>query len=123
MRRTVLVAVLLASLAFSARANDGVDLSLRTKALASAGSIGSIRETSTPASSAGDTMPPLPLMGETEQLGVRNNGCANRDVCYDYASGHIVVRPAREYMPRVNGLTAENVSVRHKSVTFTYSFK
>jgi len=44
-------------------------------------------------------------------------------VCYDYASGHIVVRPAREYMPRMNGFTAENVSVRHNRVTFTYSFK
>jgi hypothetical protein len=120
MRRTTLVAVLLASLAFSARANDGIDLSLRTKALASAGSI---REASTSASSAGDTMPPLPMMGETEQLGVRNNGCANRDVCYDYVSGHIVVRPAREYMPRMNGLTPENLSVRHNRVTFTYSFK
>ena len=118
MRRTALVAALLASLALSARANDGVDLSLRTKALASAGST---REAPSSAV-ANDIMPPLPLMGETEQLGVRN-GCANRDVCYDYVSGHIVVRPAREYMPRVNGLTPENLSVRHNRVTFTYSFK
>jgi hypothetical protein len=118
MRRTILVAVLFATLAFSARANDGVDLSLRTKALASAGTT---REAPSSAA-AGETMPPLPMMGETEQLGVRN-GCANRDVCYDYASGHIVVRPAREYMPRVNGFTPENVSVRHNRVTFTYSFK
>ncbi len=119
MRRTTLVAALLASLAFSARANDGIDLSLRTKALASAGSI---REASAPAASSYD-MPPLPLMGETEQLLGARNGCANRDVCYDSVSGHIVVRPAREYMPRVNGLTPENVSVRHNRVTFTYSFK
>ncbi len=120
MRRTTLVAALLASLAFSARANDGIDLSLRTKALASAGSI---REASAPVAPANDTMPPLTLMGETELLLGARNGCANRDVCYDSVSGHIVVRPAREYMPRVNGLTPENVSVRHNRVTFTYSFK
>jgi hypothetical protein len=120
MRRTTLVAVLLASLAFSARANEGVDLSLRSKALASAGST---REGSTSVTPATDTMPMLPMMGETEQLGARSNVCANRDVCYDYVSGHVVVRPVREYMPRVNGLTPENVSVRHNRVTFTYSFK
>ena len=39
------------------------------------------------------------------------------------SNGQVVVRPAREYMPRMNGFTAENVSVRHNRVTFTYSFK
>src|SRR5205085_11977607 len=118
MRRTALIAALLASLALSARANDGVDLSLRTKALASAGST---RE-AVSSVAANDTMPPLPLMGETEQLGVRN-GCANRAACYDYASGHITLRPGREKMPRMNGFPAANGSVRHNRVTFTCRLK
>lgn len=119
MRRThIIAAAILASLAFSARANDGADL--RTKALASAATIREIP--SSPVQAADGVMPILPVMGETDALKVRSD-CAGRDLCYDAAAGHFVVRPAREYMPRINGLTAENLSVRHNRVVFTYSFK
>jgi hypothetical protein len=124
MRRTTIVAAILASLAFGARANDGVELSLRSKAIASASAATLIREAqASPASAAETMMPLLPVMGETETLNLRSNICTGREVCYDAAAGHIVVRPAREYMPRINGLTAENLSVRHNRVVFTYSFK
>ena len=119
--RTTITALVLASLAFGARANDGVDLSLRSKALAAAATVG--REAPAPAAAAESMLPLLPVMGETETLAVQSAACKGRDVCYDALAGHIVVRPAREFMPRVNGLTAENLSVRHNRVVFTYSFK
>ena len=124
MRRTTFVAVaVLSSLAFGAWANDGVELALRSKSLVAGGSSASMIEPGTPSASSKDAMPILPFMGEPEQLAPRASDCMGRQVCYDAGSGHIVVRPAREYMPRVNGLTPENISVRHRTVTFTYSFK
>lgn len=124
MRRTILIAVAAASLALGARANDGVaDLSLRTKALAAAATVRDIP--SSPAAPADTMMPLLPVMGESDVVLVPRSSCAlsGREVCYDALTGHIVVRPAREYMPHIGGLTAENLSVRHNRVTFTYSFK
>jgi hypothetical protein len=121
MRRTTFVAVaVLSTLAFSAWATEGVELSLRSKALVSAGSI---PEPSTPAAASKDAMPILPLMGEAETLSARSNACLGRQVCYDAGTGHVVVRPAREYMPQIGGMTPENVSVRRNRVSFTYSFK
>jgi hypothetical protein len=119
MRRTTIMAIVLASLAFGARANDGADLSLRSKALVSAATI---REVQAPGQAVESMMPILPVMGESDQLKIRSD-CGGREICYDANAGHIVVRPAREFMPRFNGLTPENLSVRHNRVTFTYSFK
>ena len=120
MRRThIFAAAILASLAFGARANDG-GAELRSKALASAATIREIP--ATPAQAADGVMPMLPVIGETEGVKLRSD-CAGRDICYDAAAGHVVVRPAREFMPRINGLTPENLSVRHNRVIFTYSFK
>jgi len=125
MRRNILIAAALAFLALGARANDGVELSLRSKALAAAVTVRELP--ASPAAAADATMPLLPVMGETEPLAplAPRAPCAlsGRDVCYDAVAGHIVVRPAREFMPRIDGLTAENLSVRHNRITFTYSFK
>ena len=38
------------------------------------------------------------------------------DLCYDLADARIVYRPARKYMPSVDGLKAENVSLRHNRI-------
>ena len=124
MRRNILIAAAFAFLALGARANDGTDLSLRSKALAAAATA-TVREIpASPAAPVDTTMPLLPVMGETDQL-VPRDKCAlsGRDVCYDALAGHIVVRPAREFMPRINGLTPESLSVRHNRISFTYSFK
>jgi hypothetical protein len=45
------------------------------------------------------------------------------DVCYDYKQGRLVYRSARNWMPEINGLKAEHVSVRRDKVVFQYSFK
>ncbi len=44
-------------------------------------------------------------------------------LCYDLASRHIVYRPARQYMPKIAGLTAESVSLRRHSIGLRYSFR
>jgi hypothetical protein len=44
-------------------------------------------------------------------------------VCYDLAEQRIVYRGAREYMPAMNGLRAESVSLRHNRIVFKYTFK
>jgi hypothetical protein len=45
------------------------------------------------------------------------------DLCYDLADRRIIYRPARQYMPKVDGFTAESLSVRRDGVVFRYSFK
>ena len=42
---------------------------------------------------------------------------------YDFVDGRIVFVPARQYMPKIDGLTAEGISLRRDLVRFKYSFK
>ena len=121
MYRIVATAVL-ASLAFAVQAADGVELSLRTKALASA----SVAPKSDAPFAAGrDPLPQLLLLEEQERRGPNGTGCefTARDVCYDLTDGRVVYRGARAYMPAIEGLTPESISVRSNRVTFKYSFK
>jgi len=49
--------------------------------------------------------------------------CAEaRDLCYDVSSGHLVYKPARQFMPDIPGLRPENISVRRDRIVFRYSF-
>jgi hypothetical protein len=48
---------------------------------------------------------------------------AASDLCYEAADRRIVLRPVRQYMPKVDGFTAESVSLRRNSIRFRYSFK
>jgi hypothetical protein len=66
----------------------------------------------------------LLLLDEQERRGPRG-ACefSARDLCYDLADGRVVFRPARAYMPKIDGLTAENVTLRSNRVVFKYSFK
>ncbi|HEX3098903.1 MAG TPA: hypothetical protein VHQ02_14375 [Usitatibacter sp.] len=43
-------------------------------------------------------------------------------LCYDPTNGHIVYKPAREYMPDLPGLQRENISVKRDRIVFRYSF-
>jgi hypothetical protein len=47
---------------------------------------------------------------------------SSKDLCYDSADRHIVYRPARMLMPKIAGLTAENISVRRDGIKLKYSF-
>jgi hypothetical protein len=52
----------------------------------------------------------------------RSSCTADRDLCYDANSGHIVFKPARQFMPDLPGMTPENISVKKDRVIFRYSF-
>jgi hypothetical protein len=43
-------------------------------------------------------------------------------LCYDPASGRVVYKPARNYMPDIPGFTRENISVKRDRVVLRYSF-
>lgn len=45
------------------------------------------------------------------------------NLCYDVDSKRIVYRPIRKYMPTVEGLTPENISVKRNAIVLKYSFK
>jgi hypothetical protein len=120
----IIAATAFVSLALGAQANDGLDLSLKNKALASAGASTS-KQAEAPFTSARDPLPQLLLMEEQERRNVRGGTCeaAAKDLCFDAAEGRIVYRAARNYMPRIDGLRPESVSVRTNRITLKYSFK
>jgi hypothetical protein len=124
MRRLLWIAATLATLGFDARANDGVD-SLKSRALASAatGSV-SASMAQAPFTQAHDPLPEMILRDEQERR-VSQGTCQHsaKDLCYDLTDRRIVYRPIRQYMPTVEGLTPESVSLRHDRVIFKYSFR
>ena len=121
MLRSIAVTATL-SLALAAQANDGVELTLRTKALASAGSV--TKHADAPFATGRDPLPQVLLLEEQARLTPRGD-CefTAKDLCYDLADRRIVYRPARNYMPGVDGLKAESVSLRHNRIVFKYSFR
>jgi len=52
-------------------------------------------------------------------------GCSSRgtDLCYDYKERRLVYRPSRNWMPEIEGLKPEHISLRRDSVVLRYSFK
>ena len=52
----------------------------------------------------------------------RSSCTADHDLCYDASSGHIVYKPARQFMPQFPGLTPENISVKRDRIIFRYTF-
>ena len=52
----------------------------------------------------------------------RSSCAADHDLCYDANAGHIVYKPARQFMPQFRGLTPENISVKRDRIIFRYSF-
>ena len=111
------------SLALAAQANDGSEISLRNKALASAGLVA--KPADAPFASGRDPLPQLLRLDAQELPGNPRGTCelTTSDLCYDLADRRVVYRPARTYMPSVQGLTPENISVRHNRVVFKYSFR
>jgi hypothetical protein len=121
-----------ASLAASA-ANDG-PVELRTKALASAASTsvlagpmaGTTHRLDAPFMQS--THDPLPAILQEEELAQRTALGSRCDasatsLCYDAADGRLVYRGARDYMPKVVGLSPESVTIRRNRLVLKYSFR
>ena len=121
MRASVACVALVASLPLAAMASEGVELSMKSKTMAAAGE--PAKDAQAPFRHARDPMPELVLREEDERRGPMA-ACANvaSAVCYDVGSGRIVYRGARQYMPTVDGLTPESISLRRGRVTLRYSF-
>ena len=118
MKKRILIAASLLASAFAVHANEGLDLAQKSMAAASA--------TKSPVSlvAVHDPLPELFLRAEQERRGAFG-GCelAATDLCYDLTERRLTYRGARRYMPQVEGLTAEGVSLRRDRVIFRYSFK
>ena len=125
MFRLIAATAVFATLAFTARAADVVDSSLKSRALASAAAPVAKQSSDAPFLSAHDPMPFLLMQEEQDRRSVRGGTCeaAARDLCFDAVDGRIVYRSARKFMPQFDGLTPESVSVRSHRVTLKYSFK
>ena len=126
MRRPLLISTVLATLAAPALAHEGVDLSIRSKSMAaSVTSAAPARNVEAPFRVARDPLPDyffLPV--EEERKGVKSACDSNAtSLCYDVADRRLVYRPARKYMPQVDGLRAESVSLRKDRIILKYSFK
>jgi hypothetical protein len=129
--RALIATAVIASLGFAAQANEGAEPSLKSKALASAATAASVKQADAPFVSSRDSSAlfrdPLPelLLNEEQDRRMGGGRCeaAARDLCLDAASGRIVYRGARNYMPQFEGLKAESMSVRGNRVIFRYSFK
>ena len=65
---------------------------------------------------------PLFTPRDLRQEQSRSSCESDRALCYDPASGRIVYKPAREYMPEVPGLQRENISLKRDRIVLRYSF-
>ena len=118
MRRLIVATAVLASLATTAQANDALDLSLKNQPVSAK------QQAEAPFVAGRDPLPFILMREEQERRGPQGScEAAARDLCYDAASGRVVYRAARKYMPQFDGLTAESVSLRGNRITLKYSFK
>lgn len=71
------------------------------------------------------TDPDLDLLPRRDaRLDASRSSCTSqRSVCYDPASGRIVYKPVRAFMPSIPGMRSENISVRRDRITLRYTFK
>lgn len=122
MRRLLVATAMFASLGLTAQANEP-DVSLKNKALASAG-VSASTKADAPFTYGRDPMPQMLMQEEQERRGPRGTcEAAARDLCFDAADGRVVYRPARKYMPQFDGLRAESIALRANRITFKYSFR
>lgn len=125
MRRSLWVTLTLASLGLNAQANDGMESTLKSRAMASASASASVTSLSqAPFTQARDPLPAMILRDEQASK-VSRGTCqhSGQDLCYDLADRRIVYRPIRQYMPKFDGLTPENVSLRRDRIVVKYSFR
>ena len=126
MRRVLAALAILASPAFTARAADAPEVSLKNKALASAAApVAVAKQSDATFVASRDPLAQLLMLEEQDRRDVRGGRCdaAASALCYDAAEGRIVYKSARKFMPQFEGLQPESVSVRGNRVTFKYSFK
>jgi hypothetical protein len=124
MRRSLLVALATTALSLGAWANDGVEL--RTKAMASAGTVKMMDapRVDGPFTPGRDPLTALIQIEARDNLAAPQSNCAQAaGLCYSSVDGRIVYRGARAYMPKLQGLRPESIGMRHNKIVFSYSFR
>jgi hypothetical protein len=124
MRRSIVMFALLAPLALPAVGNEGVELSAKARTLAVAAAVPPAKQVEAPFRAGRDPLPELLMREEQERRGPAGACEATAtSLCYDLADGRVVYRPARQYMPKIDGMRAESISLRRDKLVFKYSFR
>lgn len=126
MRRSLMVTAIFATVTLPVAAADGgVELSNKARTLASTPEGFPAKNAEAPFRQArSDPMPELMMREEQERKGLSGACDANATtLCYDMNDRRIVYRPARNYMPKFEGLRAEAISLRSDRIILKYSFK
>jgi len=121
MKNRFSIAAALFAMALPANAHEGLELAAKSKTMAAAPAAGSAPA---PFVSGRDPLAGIFLREEQERRGF-NGTCtaAATDLCYDLATDRLTYRGARRYMPPVEGLTPDSVSLRRGVVVLRYTFK
>ncbi len=121
MRRSWWIALMFACFGLAAEASDGLELSAKSRAAASTIPSHMIQA---PFTSSRDSFPDMRMRDEQASQGPRG-ACENaaRELCYDLAERRVVFRPARQYMPKMEGLTADSVSLNRNRLVLRYTFR
>lgn len=122
MRRSTSLIALLATVTLPVMANEGLELSAKARSSAAAAAA-TPKHAEAPFSAGRDPMPELLLREEQERRTVRGACDSAASLCYDLADGRVVYRPARQYMPKFDGMRAESISLRHNKIVLKYSFR
>jgi hypothetical protein len=104
----------------------GFDLDPNARATAVAAAAAAPAPTPTLTQNLTGTHNPLPPLPNGVGLDARHlsSNCQSRsDLCFDAAERKLVYRPSRNWMPEIEGLTPEHMSLRRGVVSFKYSFK
>jgi hypothetical protein len=125
MRRSMMLALFAAALPLGAWGSDGMEL--RTKAIASAGVARPMDapRIDGPFTGGRDPLNALIQIEAREHVAAPQAACeaASVSVCYNTSDGRIVYRGARQYMPKLQGMSADSVGLRHRRITFSYTFR
>jgi hypothetical protein len=122
--------IALAGLALPAQAQEGVELARRAKSLASSASFANAPPpaakpsvwTADAAFLLSPAEAPIGLPADSRRP---RSDCevSKSDLCYDMRERHTVYRGVREYMPKIDGLTPESMSMKRSGIVLKYSFK
>ena len=116
------IAAFLAPRLAAAEEGKQLNLQLKPKLLAAGSAAAAPAPFATPQS---DDSRPLDLGASAPHRDGNRSACGiDSTWCYEATEGgrSIVYKPARRFMPHINGLTPENISVKRDRIVFRYSF-
>lgn len=129
MRHAIAVLIAISGLAPTAQAQEGIELALRAKSLSGSPSYANApvaaKPALVPAELASNFLPVEAPAGAAAELRRPRADCetTTSDLCFDSRDRRTVYRGVREYMPRIDGLTPESMSLKRQGIVLKYSFR